>query len=567
VLDVTKGRIPFLGIGARFNLMPDLNCFDADGGVDYTKSSIPENCVVCMDLPAGPLGMYRQPSGNPEEQVLTTNVHDRRFKRFRGRNRIIMGSMAWYYLSLMGGGDMDDAVNAVVDGIWLEFMDKARNYPITPLPEAQKTVSLDDNNKYRRTPRYPRFWSKVDAFEATAAAKERKLSIGPVVNAVMLDILLSGEHKENMLTTLADQIAEKGADAYAFTKSIGIGENATYQTYTLGMVYDWLRNRPDHILRVVGSNLEAFIDYVKMGKGDPTVLEPLVKLITEVRDSSLVIPQSFLIERKLKGQTRVRVTERRLLARDFWVLPSLVCDALNQIKFEVDQLQEALVEEQWLNVDSLPESLSLAFPKDQASRDEAIDLRMKWGAAFSNRSGSDLESIYKSVVEEVVDPAFNRPDFNADIKMALAVEHARFTYKGRKTEARRNEDGSRRNYPDGLLWTNTVGTWYIKALEAAGLTGLYAPVEFDRWSRNYSRGEYQVNVIGNEVFNAIDGTYFGEVSDPEVTNGNYIMSDGMLTVIEPSTELYEDRNIVDETYSNPVDLGIDSELEALLASL
>src|SRR6201999_1463377 len=37
VLDATKGRIPYMSVAARFNLMPDLNCFDEDGGVDYRR--------------------------------------------------------------------------------------------------------------------------------------------------------------------------------------------------------------------------------------------------------------------------------------------------------------------------------------------------------------------------------------------------------------------------------------------------------------------------------------------------------------------------------------------------
>lgn len=540
VLDATKGRIPFMSVGARFNLMPDLNCFDADGGVDYRLSSIPVDAVVCMDLNQGPLAMYRQPSGHKKELVSTTNIHDRRFRKFRGMNRIILGPSAYYQLATMGGGDNDDAVNATDNVDWIKVM-ATGDYPVTVMPAADesKRRSLDDDNKYRRGPAYPREWSMVDFFEAVAASKERGLSIGPVVNACMLDVLLSGEHKENMLTNIADRIVDAKDDM---------------DKQELREAYDWLRNRPDHVLREVASNLEGFIDYVKMGKGDPMVLEPLVKKIIDVRDNSKVLPSSFMIKNS-KG--RVRVTAKRLIEKDFITAPSLVCDTLSRISFEVAQLQEALIEEEWLNVDSIPESLSLAFPSDRGFRDEAIQLRNDWREAFQNRNGVELAVAYESALKDVVRPSFNQWD--NDIKLPLAVEHARLTYRGRKTEATRNEDGSRRHYPDGLLWTNTIGPYYIKAMEEAGLTGLYVPVQFDRFSRNYSRGTYGITVwFDGNVTITEDGTHLGTLMTEEyVQIGDYTMEDGMITVVEPSEELYMDRNVVNEEFNNPFILDMD----------
>lgn len=539
VLDATKGRIPYMNVAARFNLQPDLNCFDADGGVDYRRSSITEDAVVCMDLNQGPLAMYRQPSGHKKELVATTNVHDRRFRAFRGHNRIILGPSAYYQLAIMGGGDMDDAVNATDNVDWVEVM-ATGEYPATDLQStAEPQKSLDDDNKYRRGPAYPRQWSMVDYFEATSAAKERGLSIGPVVNALMLDVLLSGEHKENMLSNIADRIVD------------AIGDEEKQE---LRDAYDWLRARPDHILKDVAWILEGIIDYVKMGKGDPLVIEPLIKKIIDVRDNSKVIPTSFMIKNS-KG--RVRVTSKRLVDQDFITAPSLVCDTLNRIKFEADQLQEALIEEQWLNVDSIPETLNQAFPMDRAFRDEAIQLRNDWRDAFQNSENADLSIVYKSVIEDVVRPSFNQ--WPAEIRVPLAVEHARLTYRGRKTEARRSENGRRQAYPDGLLWTNTIGLYYIKAMEEAELTGLYVPVQFDRWSRNYSRGTFGITVwFDGNVTITEDGTHLGTLMTNEyVQIGDYNMTNGMVTVKEPSEELYMDRNTINEDFNNPVELDLD----------
>src|ERR1035441_4791203 len=107
----------------------------------------------------------------------------------------------------------------------------------------------------------------VDFFEAVAAAKERALSIGVLVNALIKDSLLSGDHKENMLSVLADMIvdAEPG--------------DAKGQKDDLKRRYDKLRNRQDHILRVVASHLDDFIDMVKMGTGDMVAVAELLQLI------------------------------------------------------------------------------------------------------------------------------------------------------------------------------------------------------------------------------------------------------------------------------------------------
>lgn len=545
VLDATKGRVPFLTAGARFNMMPDLNCFGTDGSVDHTRSSIPEDAVVCMDLNMGPLAMYRQPSGHKKELIVTTNIHDRRFRRFRGHNRIILGSSAYYQLAVMGGGDMDDAVNATDELAWVEAM-ATGDYPVTELAAAPG--GLEAENKYRRTEVFPRLWSMADFFEANAKATVRGLSIGPVVNACMLDSLLSGEHKENMLSHIADAIVDAKDDM---------------AKEDLRIRYDWLRNREDYLLREVASNLEGFIDYVKMGKGDPTVLEPLVKKIIDVRDNSMVIPMSFMIKNS-KG--RVRVTSKRLQDQDFIIAPSLLCDTLRLINTEVLQLQEALTEEEWLNVDAIPESLNLAFPRDKAYRDEAFELRDAWREAFTDNT-VELGIRYKNAIDQVVKPSFLNPDFDDEIRTSLAVEHARLTYKSRMTEAQRNENGTFRNYPDGLLWTNTIGVYYIKALEEAGLTGLYVPVQFDRWSRNFSRSSFDVKVIAGVVIRAEDGLMLGTTmnSTDDIEDGEYPMVDGMITVREPSAELDMDSTLVSDNFDNAENLDYDLDLDEIFA--
>jgi hypothetical protein len=333
--------------------------------------------------------------------------------------------------------------------------------------------------------------------------------------------------------------------------------------------YTWLEDREDFQLREVASNLESFIDYIKMGKGDPLSLEPLVKKIAEVRDGSLVLPECWTY---LGKGGKGRISPKRLTAQDYTLAPSLVCDTLNTIRFKRDQLMEALRDEEWLMVERIPETLNEVFPREPGIRDEAYELRLMWRDAWdpflTGQISTDLSGAYKIILAggkvrldngEVRELEGIRPKFNqwdTDIRMSLAVEIARQTYRTRHTEAQRNLDGRRRGFSDGLLWTNTVGLFYIQALKEAGLTGLYVPVKFDRYSRNLSRATTQVQVTAGAVARKSDGFNIGFVMGQEVPeDGEYTMHDGMICVQEPADELRLGATDVDDELTNPVDIS------------
>ena len=410
-------------------------------------------------------------------------------------------------------------------------------------------------NKYRKVRNaYPREWNMSDFFSATAKATDIGFSIGVFVNTGMHDMLLSGEHKENMLSCLADIIAEYGSDQYALTHN--------GRDYTLGQVYDWLRDREDDQLREVNSNLEAFIDYAKMGKGDPLVLQPLLAKVADVRDNSLVYPELFMINNGSDEDAKYRVPAGRQAKQDYVLLPSLVCVELTRIANEIKQLEEALTEEEWFNVDAIPATLDASFPRNRGLRDEAISMRADWREVFANRKGK-VSDAYQDALNTVVRPGiYNNELFRLDdtvtleevedLRMHYAVEHARLTYRGRKDKVERNLDGSAKSYPDGLLWTNALGSYYIKALETAGLTGIYVPVMFDRHSTKYSRGSHPVVVESGLVFHSRDKSLLGKTKGDNVESGSFTMQDGMICIQEPAAEMHEDRTQINEDFDNPV---------------
>lgn len=577
VLDCERARIPYGPVARRFNLMPDLTCFDFEtGAVDYRKSVIPENAVVCMDSDMGPFAMYRQPLGNAKEAVVTTNVHNRRFRRFVGRDRVILGVSAMEQLQQMGGGDFDDAVIGTSNVSWVEVIFNSE-YPITPLPPAEEAIvsDLDQDNLYldggtivangktikrqgvRR--QFPCNWSMVDYFDAITRATETQITIGPVDNGGRLDLLLSGEHKENELRSIAARI-EKCTD---------VDEKAKLQR-----AYTWLENREDHQLRQVMSNLESFIDFIKMGKGDQSVLQEMVGKISDVSQNSLVYPECWT----WLGRTgRGRVPATRLEAQDYILAPSLVCETLNTIRVERDKLMEALREEEWLMVQPIPAGLDVTFPRDSAIREEAFSLRSAWREAWdpflTNQTLTDPDRAYKIILNggtvklrggETIEVEGIRTQFNQwkspdpkdpdqDLRPMLATEIARQTYRTRHSEAQRNMDGRRRSFSDGLLWTNCVGLMYIQALKEAGLTGLYMPVKFDRYSTSLGRGTIEVKLLGGIVTRKSDNFLIGYTLGEETPeDGDYVMKDGMICVQEPDAELRESADEFDEVFDNPV---------------
>ena len=578
VLDCERGRIPFGPDARRYNLMPDLSCVNLDTGeVDYRGSVLPEDAVCCMEADQGPFAMYRQPLGNAKEAVTTVNIHNRRFRRFIGRDRVILGISALEQLKTMGGGDFDDAVIGTSNLNWVEVIAKAE-YPVTPLPVIYqagfvevpereniyrtggtavlngRTVHFEGTTKKRK---YPCVWSLADYYEAASKATEQQFTIGPIDNMCRLLFLLSGVHKQNMLRNLANRV-EHATDPAEKTK--------------LQKAFNALTAFPEHPERKILSNEEAFIDAIKMGKGDAAALQLLVAELSGLALTVPVYPECWTWLGRLKdanGDPIGRIPAARGDAQDYVLAPSLICEILNEIRCERDLLLDALKEFEWTMVDRVPMTLSRKFPRDRGISDEAFELRSQWRKWWepiltgqcqikpdeSRRilidGGELLLSSGKRVRIEGVHKLFYQWE-DADIRLHEAVEIARQTYRTRYPTAAKDAHGKRRGFPDGLLWTNTVGLYYIQALKEAGLTGLYVPVRFDRLARHLHKGTMEIVIKCGIAIRASDGFVIGEVIGEEPPDGEYLMTDGMICIQQPSQELLQGIDVTDEEFLNPV---------------
>lgn len=578
VLDCERGRIPFGPDAHRYNLQPDFSAFDLETGeVDYRKSVIAENAVVCMDADQGPFAIYRQPLGNAKEAVVATNIHDRRFRRYCGRDRVILGASALEQLKTMGGGDFDDAVIGTGNLNWVEVIANAE-YPVTPLPvtdQAMLVEAPERENLYRtggttvlngrtvhfegttRRRRYPCTWSMEDYFEAAAKATEEQFSIGPIDNMCRLLFLLSGPHKQNMLRNLAARIGQAGDPA----------EKAKLQR-----AFNALAAFPEHPERVLLSNEEALVDAIKMGKGDAAALQVLVAELSDLASTVPVYPECWTWLGRLNdanGDPIGRIPAVRRDAQDYVLAPSLICDTLNEIRGERDLLLDALKEYEWTMVDRVPTTLNRAFPRDRGISDEAFELRSQWRQWWQPILGGECQikpdetrkilidggelilTSGKKVKIDGVRKLFYQWE-DAGIRLQEAVEIARQTYRTRYPTAAKDIHGNRRGFPDGLLWTNPVGLHYIEALKEAGLTGLYVPVRFDRHARHLHRGTVEVVVKCGMAIRASDGFVIGEVIGEEPPDGDYFLKDGMICIQQPSQELLQGIDDANEEFLNPV---------------
>jgi hypothetical protein len=578
VLDCERGRIPFGPDANRYNLQPDFSAFDLEtGDVDFRNSVIPENAIVCMDADIGPFAIYRQPLGNAKEAVVATNIHDRRFRRYCGHDRVILGVSALEQLKTMGGGDFDDAVIGTGNLNWVQVIARAE-YPVTSLPitdQARSVEAPERENIYRtggtavfngrtvhfegttKKRRYPCTWSMVDYFNAASKATEEQFTIGPIDNMCRLLFLISGVHKQNMLRNLADRV-EHSTDA---------AEKAKLQK-----ALSSLSVFPEHPERKVLSNEEAFIDAIKLGKGDAAALQHLVKELSDLALTVPVYPECWTRLGQLKdanGDPIGRIPAVRRDAQDYVLAPSLVCEILNEIRSERDLLLDALKEFEWTMVDRVPMTLNRKFPRDRGISDEAFELRSQWRQwwepILTGQCQIRPDECRKILIDggELILTSGKRFRIvgvhklfyqweDASIRLREAVEIARQTYRTRYPTAAKDAHGNRRGFPDGLLWTNTVGLYYIQALKEAGLTGLYLPVRFDRHARHLHKGTLEIVVNCGMVIRACDGFIIGEAIGEEPPDGEYFMKDGMICIQQPSQELLESIDDTDEEFLNPV---------------
>jgi hypothetical protein len=568
-LQCKRGRIPYGEDKAnRAYFQPDDAMIDfRTGHITVENTSIPDDCVCCMDAPAGQwIILYRQPLANNQEAIHAYNIGEddrKRFRKYAGKGRAIMGRSVRQQTKKAGGGDMDDSVVVLFDPKWVEVFATVKAYPLAELPKEEKQAleSVEGDNRFitgatfeidgravtipglERGLKVPRVWGLPDCYKACQEAVGIHITIGPIDNAIRLDVMLSGDNKRHMLFRMGEDLNELRAAGSSLVPAVLER-------------FEWLKKRKDYQLNQIGSNEEAFIDNIKMGKGDQALLGKLNRLAQEVTELSLVYPECWT----WMGRRGTRIPWAREAAKDYSIAPSLPDETLNEISAFHKELMDSLTEEQWLMAKPIPYSLDHMFPHNPVISQFAGALRKQWRDSwqwfFQGRveKGVEYSRMNKIILHGGLLPLKDgqfvqiegvRTKFlsaalpgitQEELQEFIAVEIARRTYSQTYGGALLDEQGDRRKYPDGLLWSDFMAKAYVRAMKTAGLTGVYTPVKFE--GRRIA-GNVQVKLIGGIVKRLSDGHLIGYTLDldNDAPDGEYTMEDGLITVRKASTEL------------------------------
>jgi hypothetical protein len=592
VLVGKRGRIPYGDKAHLAFFQADDAMFDLHtGNIDVDQSSILESQVACPDAPGGQtLVVHRRPIGNNKEAIFAVNLGNdelRRFKKYRGRGRCILGRGIAQQYKQAQGADGDDQVVVITDPEWVQAWMSVPKYPDAEMPKEDLDALEMDNEDVNGLLDYQSFdeespylgdigqdtsklteWQLEHCWEACDNALALAITIGMVSNVNTLDQQLSGPHKEHMLIKLADRIKK----------------SKTKAEFDFGVeCFTWLQNRSDYECRVIANHLEAFIDNIKMGKGNAMVLRKLWFEATKVSGKSLVYPWcwTWMGRSVSKGGRGTRIPAKRQEARDYAVGVSLLDEVLWKVMRDIGKVETRFKDQKWVHAVDVPARLKKVFPRNAVTVQLAEELLQTWKGAWTMYLNGKIDKARTEVEHDMrwiiihggmiyftngttyehlgVRTMFRRMTVDEtghydEVKQcSIAVEIARLSYE----TLYRN---------DNFLWTDFMAQAYVRAWKLAGLAGQYVPVKLDRHhgdlrSTNkdsllresmertrmrkegkvpppYAGDRIQVRVeratlngelVVNAVFRKSDGSFLGEALG-EIPDGEYLMIDTLIEV-------------------------------------
>ena len=570
-INMTRGRVPLDRVAEYAYIAPDPAIFDSMGRPDVNRSNIPEGHCVFMNRPDGEeLCAYRQPIAHGSEKIFLTNINSSRYASYEDRNVFLMGKGAARYYQACGGADNDDCFIILFDPDWVKAMHSVA-YPTT-----EKIVAYVDDEEFAP------IYSDDDLLKSLVAtmpgnethytlrhfqeqldeARRRPAGIGPVVNAIMIDNRLSNPEDVAYMLSRFDAKIEKFR---AFPEM-------KVATDLLIKCREWLRNRKPYQLAHLATNLELIIDAAVK---DPALLAQLGNVQAMLRqfhygviasesmdddviegineEGTLVYPWVVGLARR---GSRIPLRRRQLQEQSgnklYVITETLMCSAIKRIQEVLDIYVEASKEKEWRMVEPIPEALDDMFPSDQFTNDQVDALLKAWKQSF--RDSRDEEVDVRALVMEADSLIIDMLDGLDDDQLCyIAVELARrYYHRGGYNSARVGEDGKRWGFSDRLLGVRPIANAFIYALERAGLTGKYVPVELFKDVRNLYNSTVKVRVgSANVVYRMSDDTTLG-VAQGTIGEGEYLMYEGIIEVKKPHPDLYKQEDMEE---IDPNDLG------------
>jgi len=511
----TNLRAPIqANIGSARYAMVDPSIFDM-WGEPVLEGELHGNQVYCGGK-IGDIAYHRQPSAHRGECYVSNAVTSQFLSTMdTGTYMFLSRDVGAEAMAKLGGGDYDDRLVYYTDQeVVNHFKQLALDpYPVErpeAKPVVEKKVNFFSALKIRPMPVYDR----KRLLEMADQIKKQHLSIGQVVNALMLDTVIT-DHRRELLAYIVTSLPKDQKVNHAIT---------------------WLEQYPGYVLRGVAGQLELVIDAVKKEGAD---LQPIVDQIRSFNATFAVVPEFYTRGGRYEG----RVPQSRR-GENYPVVSSCTIDEeLLDIHGKRLDLEDVVIDNSWQAVEPIPEEM-LVYPTLPGSQQLAVAMRQfyfterakfegKIPRTHDEREARAVIDAYKRIDEALVTNYGNHP-LMLDAMIYLYI----MVYDNRRPEAPRTATGMPKPFPDGMLWGPRMSHFTIKMLERVGLAGRYVPVDFDPEARKYKRQVIVVDVEQGVVVKQDTHEVLGHVN-PMADGKNRLLERGLIKVSASEAYPYE----------------------------
>jgi hypothetical protein len=262
--------------------------------------------------------------------------------------------------------------------------------------------------------------------------------------------------------------------------------------------------------------LEDFIDAVKKtgsnkkGSGNE---------VREFNRTYLVTPDFFTRGGKFNG----RIPASRRDDSSPTIVRCPIDDEIDIVKQIRHDLEDVVTDNGYQLMQPVPEEI-LTYPtvdpvSEQLCNKIKAEYHKQWDAFKLLKT--DPIIAYKQI-----DESLNKQFGSHPLILDALVWLYKKVYEKRKPEAPRNDDGSLKKFPDGILWGTNMAGLTIQMLEMVGLAGRFVPVTFDKPYNSYKFKT--VDVIVEEGTG--DYSLVKLRSNNEIVGTTSVVADGIRTV-------------------------------------
>lgn len=495
---------PVIG-GARYAMI-DPSIFDMWGDPTL-EGELHGNEVYCGGK-IGEIAFHRQPNAHRGECHIARTVNSQFLAGMdTGTFLFLSRDIGAEAMLKLGGGDYDDRLVYYTDQDVVNHFKKLEldPYPLVKpevKPEPVRRVNFFQSLKLRPVPVYDR----SRHLEMVDQKKKERVSIGYVVNALMLDTVIT-DHKKELLDYAINHLPKEEKVNNAIT---------------------WMEQYPGNVLRGVAGQLEIVIDAIKKEGSD---LKAIGDEVRNFNNSFAVVPRFFTSGGRYGG----RVPASRREGNHPVISLCSIDEELLDIHNKRLDLEDVVTDNSWQMLRPIAEEI-LTYPTvDPFSRQLALAMRQDYFYQRSEferkipRGGGEAEAkavieSYKKIDESLVTKFGGNP-LIIDAMAHLYV----MIYDNRRPEAPRRADGTAKPFPDGMLWGPRMSLLTIKMLEKVGLAGRFTPVDFDPEARKYKRQVVKVDVEGGIVKKQGTHEVLGHV-DPMADGKDRLLERGFIRI-------------------------------------